>query len=314
MAPRHFLTLLDLAPAELRALLQRAIELKQRHRRGEAHTPLAHKTLAMIFDKSSTRTRVSFEAGITQLGGNAMFLSPNDTQLGRGEPIDDTARVISRMVDAIVIRTFEHRKVETFAAHSRVPVINALTDLHHPCQLLADIQTWIEARGDIAGKTAAWIGDGNNMCHSWMHAAKQFGFHLNIAAPAGYEPKPEVLAQCREHVSLGQEPKTAARAADVIVTDTWASMGQEQEKEARKTAFAGFMVDSKMMQTAHRDAIFMHCLPAYRGMEVAADVIDGPQSVVWDEAENRLHAQKALLEFLLGRTLSVSAVNADAAN
>ena len=299
MAPRHFLTLLDLTPAELRALLQRAIELKQLHRRGEVHIPLAHKTLAMIFDKSSTRTRVSFEAGITQLGGNAMFLSPNDTQLGRGEPIEDTARVISRMVDAIVIRTFEHRKVETFAAHSQVPVINALTDLHHPCQLLADIQTWIEARGDVAGKTAAWIGDGNNMCHSWMHAAKQFGFHLNIAAPAGYEPKPEVLAQCREHVSLGHDPKAAARGADVVVTDTWASMGQEQEKEARKKAFAGFMVDSKMMQAAHRDAIFMHCLPAYRGMEVAAEVIDGSQSVVWDEAENRLHAQKALLEFLL---------------
>ena len=299
MAPRHFLTLLDLTPAELRALLQRAIELKQLHRRGEVHIPLAHKTLAMIFDKSSTRTRVSFEAGITQLGGNAMFLSPNDTQLGRGEPIEDTARVISRMVDAIVIRTFEHRKVETFAAHSQVPVINALTDLHHPCQLLADIQTWIEVRGDVAGKTAAWIGDGNNMCHSWMHAAKQFGFHLNIAAPAGYEPKPEVLAQCREHISLGRDPKAAARGADVIVTDTWASMGQEQEKDARKKAFAGFMVDSQMMQAAHRDAIFMHCLPAYRGMEVAAEVIDGSQSVVWDEAENRLHVQKAAMALTL---------------
>lgn len=299
MAPRHFLTLLDLSPAELNGVIARATALKQLQRRGQAHTSLPHKVLAMIFDKSSTRTRVSFEAGITQLGGNAMFLSPNDTQLGRGEPIEDTARVISRMVDAVVIRTYEHARLETFARHSQVPVINALTDLHHPCQLLADIQTFVENRGDIAGKTVAWIGDGNNMCHSWMHAAKQFGFHLNIATPAGYQPNAALVQECRGHIAISHDPRTAARNADAVITDTWASMGQEQEKAARQQAFAGFMVDRPLLQLARPDAIFMHCLPAYRGAEVAADVIDGPQSVVWDEAENRLHAQKALLEFLL---------------
>lgn len=297
--PRHFLTLFDLTPDELTRLLERARELKQLHRLGQPYAPLAHKALAMIFDKSSTRTRVSFEAGMTQLGGNAMFLSPNDTQLGRGEPIEDTARVISRMVDVVVIRTFEHSKVETFARFSQVPVINALTDLHHPCQLLADIQTWFEAHGAIRGKTAAWIGDGNNMCHSWMQAARQFGFHLNIATPKGYEPNADIVRACAASVMLGNDPEQAARGADVIVTDTWASMGQEKEKEARNKAFAGFMVDTALMQHAQANAIFMHCLPAYRGAEVAAAVIDGTQSVVWEEAENRLHAQKALLEFLL---------------
>lgn len=298
-APRHFLTLFDLTPAELTALLARARALKALHARGERHTPLAHKTLAMIFDKSSTRTRVSFEAGITQLGGNAMFLSPNDTQLGRGEPIEDTARVISRMVDVIVIRTFEHARLETFAQYSRVPVINALTDMHHPCQLLADLQTWGEHQGDIAGKTAAWIGDGNNVCHSWMQAAKRGGFKLRVATPPGYEPNADVVAACAPQVSLMTDPRAAADNADLIVTDTWASMGQEKEKAARAHAFADFMVDSKLMRGAKANALFMHCLPAYRGAEVAAEVIDGPQSVVWDEAENRLHAQKALLEFLL---------------
>lgn len=296
---QHFLTLLDLSPSDLERLVARAIELKAMRARSQTYEPLRNKSLALIFDKSSTRTRVSFEAGITQMGGNAMFLAPADTQLGRGEPIEDTARVISRMVDAIVIRTHEHAKVEAFAAHSRVPVINALTDRFHPCQLLADIQTYVERRGAIRGCTAAWIGDGNNVCHSWMHAALQFGFHLNIATPKGYEPEAGVQQRCRGHVDLTTDPTTAARNADIVITDTWASMGQEGEKAERQRAFAGFCVDQALMAHAKPDALFMHCLPAYRGYEVASDVIDGPQSVVWDEAENRLHAQKALLEFLL---------------
>ncbi len=296
---RHFLSLMDLAPAELAAVLARAIELKSMLRRGEVYEPLRNKILAMIFDKSSTRTRVSFEAGMTQLGGNCMFLSPRDTQLGRGEPLEDTARVLSRMVDVIVIRTHEHAKIETFARHSRVPVINALTDMYHPCQLLADIQTYIEHRGAIGGRTVAWVGDGNNVCHSWMNAARQFGFTLRIATPKGYEPDAALLAACAAHVQTVATPAEAVRAADVVVTDTWASMGQEDEKAQRVKDFAGFRVDAPLMKLAHKDALFMHCLPAYRGMEVDAAVIDGPQSAVWDEAENRLHAQKALLEFLL---------------
>lgn len=299
MKPRHFLTLLDFSPTELGQVVQRAQELKRLYRAGQIYIPLAHRTLALIFDKSSTRTRVSFEAGMTQLGGNAMFLSPNDTQLGRGEPIEDTARVISRMVDVVVIRTFDHAKVETFAKYSAVPVVNALTDLHHPCQLLADIQTWVEARGPVAGKTAAWIGDGNNVCHSWMHAARQFGFALRVATPKGYAPQADVIAESGDAVTFMHHPEAAARGADLIVTDTWASMGQEKEKLARQQAFNRFGVDQGLMRLARPNAIFMHCLPAYRGSEVTAEVIDGPQSVVWDEAENRLHAQKALLEFLL---------------
>jgi ornithine carbamoyltransferase len=290
---------MDLAPAELATILRRAIELKAMLRRGEVYEPLRNKILAMLFDKSSTRTRVSFEAGMTQLGGNCMFLSPRDTQLGRGEPLEDTARVLSRMVDAIVIRTHEHAKIETFARHSRVPVINALTDMYHPCQLLADIQTFIEQRGTIQGRSVAWVGDGNNVCHSWMNAARQFGFTLRIATPKGYEPNAALLQACAGHVQLVATPAEAVRATDVVVTDTWASMGQEQEKAQRLKDFAGFRVDAALMKLAHKDALFMHCLPAYRGVEVDAAVIDGPQSVVWDEAENRLHAQKALLEFLL---------------
>jgi ornithine carbamoyltransferase len=290
---------MDLAPAELAAVLTRAIELKAMLRRGEVYEPLRNKILAMIFDKSSTRTRVSFEAGMTQLGGNCMFLSPRDTQLGRGEPLEDTARVLSRMVDVIVIRTHEHAKIETFARHSRVPVINALTDMYHPCQLLADIQTFIEHRGAIHGRTVAWVGDGNNVCHSWMNAARQFGFTLRLATPKGYEPNAALLTACAAHVQPVASPAEAVRAADIVVTDTWASMGQEDEKAQRLKDFAGFRVDAPLMKLAHKDALFMHCLPAYRGMEVDAEVIDGPQSVVWDEAENRLHAQKALLEFLL---------------
>jgi len=299
MKPRHFLTLMDLRPAELEGLIRRASELKALRQRGELHRPLTGRTMAMIFEKSSTRTRVSFESGMAQLGGSSLFLSPRDTHLGRGEPVEDTARVMSRMVDVIVIRANTHAMVERFAELSRVPVINALTDLYHPCQLLADIQTYIEARGPIGGRTAAWIGDGNNVCHSWMNAARQFGFKLIVAAPKGYEPDAALLKACAAHVRLVHDPKEAARGADIVVTDTWASMGQEDEKAERLKAFQGYTVDPAIMRLAHKDAVFMHCLPAYRGVEVAAEVIDGPQSVVWDEAENRMHAQKALLEFLL---------------
>jgi ornithine carbamoyltransferase len=298
---RHFLTLLDLTPAELRALLARAIELKKLRARGESHTPLQGRVAALIFEKSSTRTRVSFEAGMAQLGGVSMFLSPRDLQLGRGEPIADTARVVSSMVDVIVIRANAHATVEEFARHSVAPIVNALTDKFHPCQLLADVQTWIERRGDVAGRTAAWIGDGNNMCHSWMNAAQQFGFHLRVATPSGYEPDAQVTKARAHCVTLGTDPRAAIEGADLVVTDTWASMGQEEEKAKRQKDFSGYTVDAGLMRLASPDAIFMHCLPAYRGQEVSADVIDGPQSVVWDEAENRLHAQKALLEFLLAR-------------
>lgn len=298
-AVRHFLTLTDFTAVELLAVIGRAMELKARWKRGEVDEPLKHRTLAMIFEKSSTRTRVSFEAGMTQLGGHAMFLSPADTQLGRGEPIEDAARVISRMVDVVMIRTFAQSKVERFAAHSRVPVINALTDKYHPCQLLADLMTWMEQRGLPTGKTVAWIGDGNNMCHSWMEAAHLFGFHLNVACPKGYDPDADVVAATRGAVTFFRDPPAAVRNAEVVVTDTWASMGQENEKKVREQAFAGFQVNTAMMQLAAPDALFMHCLPAYRGLEVSAEVMDGPQSVVWDEAENRLHAQKALLEALV---------------
>ena len=296
---RHFLTLTDFTPVELHAVIGRAIDLKAMHKRGEVIDSLKHRTLAMIFEKSSTRTRVSFEAGMTQLGGHSMFLSPNDTQLGRGEPIEDSAKVISRMVDVVMIRTFEQEKVETFAAHSRVPVINALTDKFHPCQLLADMMTWMEQRGLPNGKTVAWIGDGNNMCHSWMEAAQLFGFHLNVACPEGYDPDVDIVKATAGSVTYFRDPTAAVKGAEVVVTDTWASMGQESEKKAREKAFAGYQVDSAMMQLATPGAIFMHCLPAYRGLEVSAEVMDGAQSVVWDEAENRLHAQKALLEVLV---------------
>jgi ornithine carbamoyltransferase len=297
--PRHFLTLTDLNAKELKRLLARAIKLKAMQRRGKKHMTLTGKAMAMIFEKSSTRTRVSFQVGMAQLGGTSLFLSPRDTHLDRGEPVEDTARVLSRMVDVIVIRSNSHAMVERFAANSQVPVINALTDLDHPCQLLADIQTYLEKRGDISGKSAAWIGDGNNVCHSWINAARQFNFRINIATPKGYEPKTEWYAACRDRVTLSHDPEQAATKADIVITDTWASMGQEHEKAERMKVFSGFMVDNALMKLARRDAIFMHCLPAYRGMEVAAEVIDGPQSVVWDEAENRLHAQKALLEFLI---------------
>jgi ornithine carbamoyltransferase len=299
MAIRHFLTLNDLSRDELRRLMQRAIELKAMQKAGKIYEPLKNKVLGMVFEKSSTRTRVSFEAGMAQFGGHAIFLSPRDTQLGRGEPIEDAARVLSRMVDAIMIRTFEHEKIETFAAHSQVPVINALTDQFHPCQLLADMQTYIEHRGDIQGKKVAWIGDGNNMCHSYINAARLFDFQLEIASPVGYLPNAELLNSARQHAQLAASAEAACRDADLVVTDVWASMGQEQEQQARAQAFAGYQVTPQLMALARADALFMHCLPAHRGEEVAAEVIDGSQSVVWDEAENRLHSQKALLEFLL---------------
>jgi ornithine carbamoyltransferase len=299
MATRHFLTLLDLTPVELKSIINRGIELKQSRQRGEVIEPLKNKVLGMIFEKSSTRTRVSFEAGMTQMGGAAMFLSSRDTQLGRGEPIEDTARVLSRMVDVIMIRTFNHEFIEQFAANSRVPVINALTDLVHPCQLLADMQTYVEYRGDITGKTVTWVGDGNNMCHSYINAARQFDFELRIACPRGHDPDPALLAAAGDRCHIIRDPMEASSGADLVVTDVWASMGQEQEQKQREQAFASYQVTSDMMAQANSDALFMHCLPAHRGEEVAADVIDHPETVVWDEAENRLHAQKALLEFLL---------------
>ena len=299
MAIRHFLSLLDLSPAELKQLLQRAIELKAMQQAKTIYEPLKNHVLGMVFEKSSTRTRVSFEAGMAQFGGHATFLSPRDTQLGRGELIEDTARVISRMVDIIMIRTFEHDKVTRFAEYSCVPVINALTDLYHPCQLLADMQTYVEHRGDISGKTVAWVGDGNNMCHSYINAARQFDFQLRIAAPVGYEPVDDIVASAGDRIELVSTPAEAAQDADLVVTDVWSSMGQEEEQLARAIAFKDYQVDESVMSQAKSDALFMHCLPAHRGEEVAAEVIDGTQSVVWDEAENRLHSQKALLEFLV---------------
>lgn len=280
-------------------MIARGTELKAMLRRGEDYRPLRHRTLAMIFEKSSTRTRVSFEVGMAQFGGHALFLSPRDTQLGRGEPIEDSARVLSRMVDAIMIRTFSQETVERFAAHSRVPVINGLTDRFHPCQLLADMQTFQEHRGDIRGRRVAWIGDGNNMCQSYMEAARLFDFELRIACPPGFEPDGDLLATEPGRVRLLRDPREAAEEADLIATDVWASMGQEEEQSARRAAFAPFQVTDAVMSRAAPQALFMHCLPAHRGEEVAASVIDGPQSVVWDEAENRLHVQKALLELLL---------------
>ncbi len=299
MSPRHFLTLLDLEPTTLRRLLDRAIELKRMRNARERYEPLKNRVLGMIFEKSSTRTRVSFEAGMAQFGGSAIFLSPRDTQLGRGEPIEDSARVLSSMVDAVMVRTYSHQQLERFAQYSSVPVINALTDSYHPCQLLADMQTYQEHRGDIKGKRVAWVGDGNNMCHSYINAARQFDFQLCIATPEGYEPDTALVSQNRDRIELLRDPYEAVNQADLVVTDVWASMGQEEESGDRLQVFRPYQVDQPLMDRAARDALFMHCLPAHRGEEVSAEVIDGPQSVVWDEAENRLHAQKALLELLL---------------
>lgn len=299
MALRHFLTLRDLSEAEIKSIIERAIALKKSWRSGEIIEPLKNKVLGMIFEKSSTRTRVSFEAGMTQLGGAALFLSPKDTQLGRGEPIEDSARVLSRMVDMIMIRTFEHEKIERFARFSSVPVINALTDSFHPCQLLADIQTYVEHRGSPTGKTVAWIGDGNNMCQSYINAAALCDFHLIIACPEGYEPDSNLVEKNRRHVTIVRDPRDAARDADWLVTDVWASMGQEEEQKDRAEKFAQYQINHDLMALAKSDAIFMHCLPAHRGEEVSAELLeDEKYSVVWDEAENRLHAQKALMLFL----------------
>jgi ornithine carbamoyltransferase len=299
MAVRHFLSLLDLSGTELRALLKRAGELKIMQRSGVPHEYLKNKTLAMIFEKSSTRTRVSFETAMTQMGGSAIFLSPTDTQLGRGEPIEDTARVLSRMVDAIMVRTFAHAKIEAMARYSSVPVINALTDDHHPCQLLADLQTFEEHRGSITGKTVCWVGDGNNMCNSFIDAARQLDFELVVACPVGYEPLQRLLDDNKARVRIVRDPLIAVRGAHLVATDVWASMGQEAEKLKRERDFVGYQVNAELLSQAASDVLFLHCLPAHRGEEVSSEVIDAPDSVVWDEAENRLHAQKALLEFLL---------------
>ena len=298
-AMRHFLTLLDFSPQELQQLIQRAIELKREHRDGADQRAFPGSVLAMIFSKSSTRTRVSFEAGIAHLGGQAMFLSPHDTQLGRGEPIEDSARVISSMVDIAVIRTFGHDIVERFAANSSVPVINALTDDYHPCQLLADMQTWVEQRGSIAGKRVCWVGDGNNMCQSYINAARQFDFELRIACPPGFEPNSELLKANRDRVSIEHEPAVAAKGADLLVTDVWASMGQEEEQLERARLFKPYQINGELMSQAASDALYMHCLPAHRGEEISAELMDAPDTVIWEEAENRLHAQKALVEALL---------------
>lgn len=296
---RHFLTLLDFSPSELGRLIERAIEMKREHRAGKDQRAFPGKVLAMIFAKSSTRTRVSFEAGMAQLGGHAMFLSPQDTQLGRGEPIEDSARVISSMVDLVMIRTFGHDIVETFAAHSSVPVINGLTDDYHPCQLLADIQTWVEHRGSIAGRSVCWVGDGNNMCQSWINAARQFDFELRIACPAGFEPRAELVAANAGRVRIEHDPLLAAAGADLLVTDVWASMGQENEQAKRAKRFAQYQVNAELLSRAASGALYMHCLPAHRGEEISAGLMDAPDTVIWDEAENRLHAQKALMETLL---------------
>ncbi|MCG8533900.1 MAG: ornithine carbamoyltransferase [Pseudomonadales bacterium] len=300
MATSHFLTLLDIEPTALEKLLQRAIELKKMQHEGVIYEPFKNKVLGMIFEKSSTRTRVSFESAMIQCGGGAIFLSPRDTQLGRGEPVADTAKVLSRMADIIMIRTFEHSKIETFAQNSSVPVINALTDSFHPCQLLADIQTYMEHRGSIKGKTVAWIGDGNNMCHSYINAAQQFDFKLHVACPKGFEPDAKLVADNANRVSVSNDAKTAVTGSHLVVTDVWASMGQEEEQNERVNAFAEFQVSPALMDFAEKDALFMHCLPAHRGEEISEDMLDDPRSVVWDEAENRLHAQKALMEYLLG--------------
>ncbi len=299
MALRHFLTLLDLTPDELTRILARAQELKAMQHLGQLYQPFKGRTLGMIFEKSSTRTRISFETGMIQFGGGAIFLSPRDTQLGRGEPIEDSARVISRMVDVVMIRTFAHATVERFAQFSNVPVINGLTDDFHPCQLLADLQTFLELRGTIAGKTFAWIGDGNNMCHSYIHAAHQLDFKLKIASPYGFEPNPQLLEKYAHCVQLVPTSEDAAEGAHLISTDVWASMGQESEQNTRKRRFAPYQITPRLLDLASPDVLFMHCLPAHRGEEISEELLDDARAVVWQEAENRLHAQKALMEFLL---------------
>jgi ornithine carbamoyltransferase len=300
MAIKHFLQFNDFTRDEIEHVFDRARRIKAKFKAYEQYWPLVDRTLVMIFEKASTRTRLSFEAGMHQLGGSAIYLNTRDSQLGRGEPVEDAAQVISRMSDIIMIRTFEQTIIERFAKNSRVPVINGLTNEFHPCQILADILTWIEHRGPIQGRTVAWVGDANNMCYTWLQAGELLGFKVNVSTPPGYAVD---LAQANlkatSHVASFDDPMDACRGADLVTTDVWTSMGFEAENEARKQAFADWCVDGDMMRVAAPGALFMHCLPAHRGEEVTAEVIDGPQSVVWDEAENRLHVQKALMEYLL---------------
>ncbi|MCZ6854205.1 MAG: ornithine carbamoyltransferase [Gammaproteobacteria bacterium] len=299
MAKRDFLSLLDFAPEELNQLIERAGTLKQEFRSGGSEQPLKGRTAAMLFQLNSTRTRVAFEAGMSQLGGHAITLNSEDTQMGRGEPITDMARVLSEMVDIVVVRTIKHADVIEFAEAASIPVINAMTSLLHPCQLLADVQTFEELRGPIQGKTVAFIGDGYNMCHSYINASRQWGFNLRIASPEGYRPDPQILASTN-NVTLVDSPQEAVENADLLVTDVWASMGHEAEERDRRSTFASYQITETLLDQAKKDALFMHCLPAKRGEEVNETVLDDPRSVVWQEAGNRLHSQKALLEFLLG--------------
>ena len=293
---KHLLTLSDLPAEDVRAIVIRAAELK---REPSLATSLSRKTLGLIFEKSSTRTRVAFEVAMTQMDGSSLFLRNSDSQVGRGEPIEDTSRVLSRIVDCLAIRTDKHSKLESFAEHSMVPVINALSDRFHPCQLLADMQTFTEKKGSISGKSVAWIGDGNNVCQSYINDANIFIFELRIGCPKGFEPEKELLLKNADRVFLAENPVMAARGADLVVTDVWASMGQEKEQAERASAFEDFQVTAELMSYASKGAAFMHCLPAHRGEEVTADVLDAKDSIVWDEAENRMHSQKALLEFFL---------------
>lgn len=296
---KHFINLDDLSIDDLQNIINQALDLKTQHKAGEINQSLKNKTLAMIFDKPSTRTRVSFEAGMTQLGGHALFLADKDIQLGRGEPLGDSAIVISSMVDCVMLRISSHKDLNAFAEHSSVPVINALSDESHPCQLLTDMMTYQENCGAIKGKTVAWIGDGNNMCHTYMQAAKLFGFNLNIATPKAYQPAQKFIQQYSQHLNLCTDAQSACTDADLVVTDVWASMGKESEQNKRLSAFKAFQITTELMNFASPNCVFMHCLPAHRGEEVSASVIDSKQSLVWDEAENRLHAQKALLLHLL---------------
>lgn len=296
---KHYLQFTDLTADEYAYLFERTALIKKKFKAYEKHQPLVDRTLAMIFEKASTRTRVSFEAGMYQLGGSVVHLTTGDSQLGRAEPIEDSARVISRMVDLVMIRTYGQDKIQRFAEYSRVPVINGLTNEYHPCQIMADIFTYIEHRGSIKGKTVAWVGDGNNMANTWLQAAELLGFTVHVSTPSGYEIDQAVAGVKSNCYKVFKDPMQACAGADLVTTDVWTSMGFEAENEARRLAFADWCVDAEMMQAAKPDALFMHCLPAHRGEEVEAEVIDGPQSVVWDEAENRLHVQKALMEYLL---------------
>ena len=300
MQLKHFLKFNDFSREEFEYLFARARWIKKEFKQYRRYWPLEDRTLAMIFDKNSTRTRLSFEAGMHQMGGKAIYLSTKDTQLGRGESVEDAARVISRMVDIVMIRTYEHDIIERFAKHSRVPVINGLTDEYHPCQIIGDIFTFIEQRGSISGKTVAWIGDSNNVCSTWLQAAEIFNFKVHVSTPPGYEIKPEQAGlNGTSHYEEFSDPHDAVKNVDLVTTDVWTSMGFEAETEKRKDDFSDFLVDQKMMSCANKEALFMHCLPAHRGEEVTSEVIEGPQSVVWDEAENRLHTQKALMEYIL---------------